>query len=105
VAEGLAANRSLAGEAFNFGLGLRLTVLELTDLVLKMMDRIDLEPIVQNRASFEIREQYLSCDKARTILGWSPGYSLSEGLQETIDWYRNHLERCETSPRLAASTA
>jgi CDP-glucose 4,6-dehydratase len=105
VAEGLAADRSLSGEAFNFGLGLRLTVLELTELILKMMGRGDLEPIVQNRASFEIREQYLSDEKARTRLGWAPSYTLADGLEETIDWYKDHFERCETSPRLAEATA
>jgi CDP-glucose 4,6-dehydratase len=105
VAEGLAADRSLAGEAFNFGLGLKLTVLELTELVLKMLDRPDLEPIVQNRASFEIREQYLSCEKAQTVLGWAPAYTLAEGVGETIDWYRDHFERCEKSPTLAEATA
>jgi CDP-glucose 4,6-dehydratase len=105
VAEGLAVDPSLAGEAFNFGLGLRLTVLELTELVLKMLGRTDLEPIVQNRASFEIREQYLSCEKAQTTLGWMPRYTLAEGLEETIDWYRDHFERCEISPRLAIATA
>ncbi len=105
VAEALAADRSLAGQAFNFGLGLKLTVLELTELVLKMLGRTDLEPIVQNRASFEIREQYLSCEKAQTMLGWTPRYTLAEGLKETIDWYRNHFERCEVSPPLAVASA
>ena len=104
VAEGLAGDPDLAGQAFNFGLGLRLTVLELTQQILKMLGRTDLEPVVQNRASFEIREQYLSSEKARVKLGWVPRYTLAEGLKETIEWYRNHLERCKTSP-LAAGVA
>ncbi|HYM00418.1 MAG TPA: GDP-mannose 4,6-dehydratase [Blastocatellia bacterium] len=91
VAEGLSEEPSLVGEAFNFGLGVKLTVLELTDLVLKTLGRTDLEPIVQNQASFEIREQYSCSEKARKMLGWTPRYTFAAGLEETIDWYRNHL--------------
>ncbi len=105
VAEALASNPSLAGEAFNFGLGLRLTVLELVGTILEMMGRKDLEPIVQNRASHEIREQYLSCEKAQTVLEWSPQYTLIEGLRETIAWYSKHFESSNTRASLAAHTA
>ena len=105
VAEGLAADRSLAGEAFNFGLGLKLTVLQLTEVVLKMLGRTDLEPIVENRASFEIREQYLSSEKAQKMLGWKPAYTLVEGLEETIEWYRLYLGKCALSPGLAVTSA
>ena len=37
VAERLAVDPSLVGEAFNFGLGIQLTVLGLTELVLKVV--------------------------------------------------------------------
>jgi len=88
LAEKLAGNAGLAGEAFNFGLEIRLTVLELVDNVLTMMHGEHLEPIVQNIASSEIREQYLSAEKARHMLDWTPQYTLQDGLRETIEWYR-----------------
>jgi CDP-glucose 4,6-dehydratase len=91
LAEKLAADRGLAGEAFNFGLEIRLTVLELVKNVLTMMHCEHLEPTVQNIASSEIREQYLSAEKARRMLDWQPAYTLDAGLQETIDWYREFL--------------
>ena len=52
-----------------------------------MLDRSDLEPIVLNQASAEIREQYMLSEKARKVLGWRPTYSLEDGLLETIEWY------------------
>ena len=91
LAERLAADPALAGEAFNFGLEMRPTMLELTRKVLKMMGRDDLEPIVQNVASAEIREQYLDAGKARERLGWAPKCGMDEGLRRTIEWYRGHL--------------
>ncbi|MBX3717000.1 MAG: NAD-dependent epimerase/dehydratase family protein [Burkholderiales bacterium] len=91
LAEKMAADPSLAGEAFNFGLELRPTMLELTEKVLGMMGRSDLRPVVQNIASAEIREQYLDAGKARARLGWKPRHGMDEGLKRTIDWYRRFL--------------
>jgi len=105
LAEELAANRSLVGEAFNFGLGIRSTVLELANEVLSLMHCEHLEPIVQNIASAEIREQYLSAEKALRMLDWKPYYTLQDGLQETIDWYREFFGGASAKPVAAALQA
>lgn len=91
LAEKLAGERTLAGEAFNFGLEMRPTMLDLTHKVLQMMGRADLEPVVQNIASAEIREQYLDAGKARERLGWAPRHGMDAGLRRTIDWYREYM--------------
>ncbi|MCC7427022.1 MAG: GDP-mannose 4,6-dehydratase [Alphaproteobacteria bacterium] len=84
-------DKALHGEAFNFSVEIKLTVLELTRLILKLMGREDLQPVILNQASGEIPEQYLSAAKARRVLNWSPRYGLEEGLRETIAWYREYL--------------
>lgn len=93
LADRMRAEPKLRGEAFNFSLELQLTVLDVVNRVLDMMGRRDLEPIIQNIASSEIREQYMIAEKARTQLGWKPKYGLDSGLQETIAWYRRFYER------------
>ena len=90
LAEKLAANPALRGRAFNFSTETQLDVLEFVSLILKVMGS-KLEPDVRNEASHEIRHQYLSAARARSELGWQPLFSLEEGLQRTIDWYRTHL--------------
>jgi len=90
VAERLAADRSLAGHAFNFSNELQVTVLDLTNDILRLMGS-SLEPEVRNEATNEIRHQYLSAAKAREQLAWSPVFTLEQGLARTIDWYRSFL--------------
>ncbi|MBC7926893.1 MAG: NAD-dependent epimerase/dehydratase family protein [Bryobacteraceae bacterium] len=103
LAEKLASDKNLSGQAFNFSLETRFTVLEIVSKVLGMMNRQDLEPVIQNVASSEIREQYMACDKARG-LGWNASYSFEDGLRETIQWYTDYLRaRNETAREKAAS--
>jgi len=87
-----AANDGVRGEAFNFGLESRVTVLQIAGKVLELMGRTDLEPVIANTATAEIKDQYLHCGKARKVLNWRHRYSLEEGLKETIAWYRDFFD-------------
>ncbi len=84
---------NISGEAFNFSTEKPLTVLKLTDKILNLMGRKDLEPDIQNKATNEIRKQYLSAKKARNVLGWKPIYTLEESLKETIIWYEGFFNK------------
>lgn len=86
LAERMADDRSLAGEAFNFSNEAQMSVLELVERILRAMGST-VRPEVRNEATNEIRRQYLSAAKARTRLGWAPLFSLDEGLARTIHWY------------------
>ena len=90
LAEQLAARRELAGEAFNFSNEQQISVLELVRVISGVMDA-NLEPDIRNEASNEIRHQYLSAAKARTMLGWAPTFTLETGLRKTVAWYREFL--------------
>jgi CDP-glucose 4,6-dehydratase len=90
LAEQLAARPELAGSAFNFSNELQITVEDLVRHILAVMQS-DLEPDVRNEASHEIRSQYLDASKARTMLNWSPAFTLDQGLRATVAWYRQHL--------------
>lgn len=90
LTERLAEDRSLAGAAFNFSNETQLSVLELVEKILALMGS-SLEPDIRNEATAEIRRQFLSAEKARRMLAWTPDFSLDEGLQRTIEWYRRAL--------------
>ncbi|AOZ88029.1 sugar dehydratase [Bacillus xiamenensis] len=84
--------KGLAGEAFNFSNEIQLTVLELVDKILKAMGS-DLKPRILNQGTHEIKHQYLSAEKARKLLDWKPDYSIDEGLEKTIEWYREFFQK------------
>lgn len=90
LAEKLALDRSLYGQAFNFSNEIQITVLELVKKILEQMGS-DIEPDVRNETRNEIRYQYLSASKARNVLGWRPLFTLEEGLRRTIKWYESFL--------------
>jgi CDP-glucose 4,6-dehydratase len=90
LAEKMAENPALAGEAFNFSNEIQLTVLELVGRILTVMGS-DLRPDIQGTAKNEILHQYLSAEKARRMLDWKPAYTLDSALASTVTWYREYL--------------
>ena len=78
----------ISGEAFNFSTESQITVLELVNHILLLMDS-PLTPKILSSTTNEIQHQYLSAKKAHNTLSWYPHYTLQEGLLETIDWYKN----------------
>jgi CDP-glucose 4,6-dehydratase len=90
LAEKLAGNPALSGEAFNFSNELQVNVLDLVSQLLDLMGS-SLKPEILNQATNEIRHQYLSARKAREVLDWHPIFSLDEGLKRTITWYQDYF--------------
>jgi CDP-glucose 4,6-dehydratase len=94
LAERMAEDPQLRGQAFNFSNETQSTVLELVNRILSLLNS-DLRPDVRNEASNEIRHQYLSAAKAKQLLGWQPLFTLDEGLSRTIAWYKDFLGNSE----------
>ncbi|MEK6225045.1 MAG: NAD-dependent epimerase/dehydratase family protein [Chloroflexota bacterium] len=81
----------VVGEAFNFASGAQVRVLEMVKAIAKLMGGQLPEPRVLNTAKNEIKEQRLSTEKAKRVLGWKSRVSLDDGLRSTIEWYRSYL--------------
>jgi len=92
LAENLPDER-FVGQAFNFGNETPVSVLDLVGKIMKLTGKTSLVPRVLNEATYEIREQYLDCSKAKRMLHWQSKYTLEDSLRETIIWYRNYLDR------------
>lgn len=84
--------KDIAGKAFNFSMERQETVLKMVKTILKIMKNPDLSPIILNEANCEISHQYLSAQRAKKLLDWTPKYDLELGLKETVEWYQEYFE-------------
>src|ERR1022692_4927414 len=91
LAERLLQDSKLRGAAYNFSNETQISVLELVNAILDKMGSKS-KPEIQNQASNEIRHQFLSAERARTELNWKPMFTLDQGLEKTIAWYREALK-------------
>lgn len=76
---------------FNFGAGRPIAVQDLIKTIGKLAGvaiRIVKE---QDGREGEITDQYVSWEKARRVLGWTPKVLLDEGLRRTVAWYKEYL--------------
>lgn len=90
LAEQLASNPAVRGQAFNFSNEVQIDVLELVARIQQVLGTA-LVPQILGQASNEIRHQYLSAEKARKLLNWQPEFSLDSALARTVAWYQQHL--------------
>ncbi len=82
--------KEVLGEAFNFGSGEKMSVLDVVKRISDFMGYKG-QPKILDSARNEIQTQFLSTGKARRILGWSPSFSFSGALPETVGWYKAFL--------------
>ena len=91
LAEQLAEQPEIKGQAYNFSNELQITVKQVVGKILKLMNS-NLQPKIKNAASNEIHRQYLSAEKARRELNWTPLFTLDSGLERTINWYKDFFK-------------
>lgn len=81
------------GEVINTGSDYEISVGDLAKLIATLMDaeiEIETEDVRQRPEKSEVDRLWADTKKAGELLDWSPGYTLKEGLKETIDWVKNH---------------
>jgi UDP-glucose 4-epimerase len=72
--------------AFNVGTGVGTSVLDLSSTLLTAAGASAPIEFAPKRAG-EVQDAFLSVDKARTLIGWSPRIPLEKGLAETFRWF------------------
>jgi dTDP-glucose 4,6-dehydratase len=83
------------GQTFNLGTGQEIRVGDLADKILQMTGsqvrvQKDAERLRPDKS--EVLRLISDNSLARANLGWSPRFSLDEGLARTVEWIRSHLE-------------
>jgi dTDP-glucose 4,6-dehydratase len=83
------------GRVFNLGTGQEISIGELARKIIQMTGKpvkIVLDPERLRPEPSEVMRLLSDNSLARECLGWQPEVTLDEGLEQTIDWIREHLD-------------
>ena len=84
--------RGASGEVYNIGGNNERANLDIVRLIVRSLNvNEELIQHVKDRPGHD-RRYAIDNTKITTQLGWTPGYTFEEGIQQTIVWYQNHLE-------------
>ncbi len=87
----LALHKGREGEVYNVGGGSEKTNIEITEFILKYLDKpSSLVQHVKDRLGHDLRYA-LNCKKIKS-LGFKPSFNFKKGLSETIEWYQENLQ-------------
>ena len=90
------------GQIYNIGGGNEITNRELTDRLIELCGRDESAiDYVEDRLGHD-RRYSIDCSKLRSI-GWKPAQDFAEGLEKTVEWYRDN--RAWWEPLKAATEA
>ncbi len=97
----IAESKDTAGEVVNIGSNYEISIRDLADTIRQLMDSDAAFVVDKQRMRPPGSEvQRLWCDNAkiRSLTGFEPRYSIREGLQHTIEWFRDpeNLKRYKT---------
>jgi len=92
----VAATPAAVGQVTNIGSGQEISIGKLAETILQLLQiasRIETDDQRLRPVASEVER--LRCDnsKAKTLLGWESKVSLEDGLQRTIDWMRQNVDR------------
>jgi nucleoside-diphosphate-sugar epimerase len=98
VAEGIlsaALAPETAGQVYNLGTGVGTPFIDMVRLVGETIPGTDIQhlPWPQDRYFVETGDFIADITKLQAATGWAPQVSLREGIEKTVDYYRQHWKR------------
>ena len=84
------------GKVVNVGAGKDISIGELAETIRRLIGNVgelDIEDRRFRPEKSEVMQLLADTRLAKELFGWSPAYSLEEGLAETVEWYRKNLSR------------
>jgi len=85
----LVLQKGEAGETYNIGGGNERTNIEITHMILDLLNKPKslIKPVADRPA--HDRRYSIDCDKMK-VLGWSPAQEFEEGMRLTVNWYADN---------------
>jgi UDP-glucose 4-epimerase len=77
-------SKNCSGKTFNIGTGTRVSINELAQILIRLVNKSKAKVIYSDERKGDIRESYANITKAKKELGFKCDYSISEGLKEMV---------------------
>lgn len=78
-----------AGEMMNIACGGSVTLLQLIDYINEILGR-EIKPVFRAPRPGDVMHSMAAIQKAQQLLGYEPEISFREGLEKTIEWYKEN---------------
>jgi UDP-glucose 4-epimerase len=96
----LAAERISDCSPVNLGTGRRYKIIEVADIIFKILNWKPSRFKFNKSMPVGVLSRALDNSVANKKLGWRPKYTLEEGLEKTIKWYKNHQKNEKLDSKL-----
>jgi UDP-glucose 4-epimerase len=73
---------------YNVSTNIKITINELFKVINELLNK-NISCIYTDERKGDIRDSYMTYDKIKGEIGWKPETSITEGLQETLNYYRD----------------
>ncbi|MEN9644800.1 MAG: hypothetical protein RL238_1469 [Actinomycetota bacterium] len=96
----VARTDAAVGEVFNVGTGVETSVATLVELVGRILGRalvVETDSERLRPVASEVDRLHADATKLRSVCGWAPAVAIEEGIERTIEWIRNNLDRFDPS--------
>jgi UDP-N-acetylglucosamine/UDP-N-acetylgalactosamine 4-epimerase len=84
------APKEAAGQVFNIACGQRVTLNQMYFKISQLLGK-GIKPNYTNERAGDIKHSLANISKAQRVLGYMPLYQFSEGIEQTIEWYKTNL--------------
>lgn len=82
----------------NLGTGREVKIIDLANMIIKLSGRQDIKPVFVEPRPGEVTRLISNNSKVKQLLGWSPKFSLEDGLARLVEWYRSYKSEEWTKP-------
>ena len=84
-------NNGSLPEPVNFGTGQEVSIKDLAFKIIDICGKKDMiAPVFVEPRIGEVKRLIANASRAKSLLGWIPEYSLEQGLEDYINWYRQY---------------
>ncbi|MBI4399974.1 SDR family NAD(P)-dependent oxidoreductase [Candidatus Micrarchaeota archaeon] len=92
--------KDLKGEPINFGTGKEVKILDLANMIIKLLGKEkELEPVFVSARPGEVYRLVADIKKAKSLFNFAPKFTLEQGLSKFVNWYKNYKHEEWTKPQ------